>query len=100
MCCSMQQSDWIQLAIAIATIVAALVFLYVAVWMPRCERNTKRNEARKIIKYHLEQLKKDLLNVRDKRAQTKPDWIFFNDTSFSETKGYYFLFFRLIIAKF
>ena len=65
-----------------------------------CDNRRKKKEARAIIKNNLQQLKSDLLRIRDKRnsdKKKKTDMIIFNVTSFSEVNGYYFLFSDLLL---
>ncbi len=81
-----------------------LVAILVALFGERIWRfydnRSKKKEARAIIKHNLEQLKSDLLRIRDERNSDKKketDMIVFNSTSFSEVNGYYFLFSDLLL---
>jgi len=89
----MKISDWL-------TFFAILVALFgERVW--HCvDNHRKRKEAKVIIKSNLEQLKRDLLRIRDERNRGKinnTDRIIFDGTSFSEVNGYYFLFSDLLL---
>ena len=81
-----------------------LIVIFVALFGERIWRyfdtQKKKKEARIIIKQNLEQLKFDLLRIRDVRNAGKnndTDSIIFNSTSFSEVNGYYFLFSDLLL---
>ena len=89
----MQISDWLTLS-------AVLVALFGGRLWRFCDNRRKREEARAIIKNNLQQLKSDLLRIRDERNSDKKketDIIIFNVTSFSEVNGYYFLFSDLLL---
>ncbi len=86
-------SEWL-------TLIAILVALFGERIWRYFDANTKKIEVRLIIKQNLEQLKADLLRIRDERnAEKKKDTdnIIFNSTSFSEVNGYYFLFSDLLL---
>lgn len=89
----MQISDWLMLS-------AVLVALFGGRLWRFCDNLRKKKEARAIIKNNLQQLKSDLLRIRDERNSYKKketDRIIFNVTSFSEVNGYYFLFSDLLL---
>jgi hypothetical protein len=89
----MQISDWLTLS-------AVLVALFGGRLWRFCDNRRKKKEARAIIKNNLQQLKSDLLRIRDRRnsdKMKKTDMIIFNVTSFSEVNGYYFLFSDLLL---
>ena len=89
----MQISDWLTLLAILAALFGERVWRFV-------DNRKKKNEARVIIKNNLEQLKADLLRIRDERNSGKTnatDTIIFNSTSFSEVNGYYFLFSDLLL---
>lgn len=61
-----------------------------------------RRETKKILKENLEQLKKDLVRIRDERnssVKRDNDKIFFGKTCISEISGYSFLFTDLLVPK-
>lgn len=82
------------------TLIAILVALFGERIWRYFDTKKKKTEARVIIKQNLEQLKSDLLRIRDVRNADKKndtDSIIFNSTSFSEVNGYYFLFSDLLL---
>ena len=89
----MKISNWL-------TLVAILVALFGERIWRYFDTKKKKAEARVIIKQNLEQLKSDLLRIRDVRNAGKKndtDNIIFNSTSFSEVNGYSFLFSDLLL---
>lgn len=82
------------------TLIAILVALFGERMWRYFDTKKKKAEVRLIIKQNLEQLKSDLLRIRDVRNADKKsdtDSIIFNSTSFSEVNGYYFLFSDLLL---
>ena len=82
------------------TLIAILVALFGERIWRYFDTKKKKTEVRLIIKQNLEQLKSDLLRIRDVRNADKKsdtDSIIFNSTSFSEVNGYYFLFSDLLL---
>jgi len=82
------------------TFIAIVVALFGERIWRRVDSKNKKREAVLIIRKNLEQLRADLLRIRDERnssAKSDGDTIIFNSTSFSEVNGYYFLFSDLLL---
>ncbi len=81
------------------TLIAILAALFGERLWKHFDKNAKTKQAKVIIKKNLEQLKFNLLRIRDERSQAKKDTdsVFFDVTSFSEINGYYFLFSDLLL---
>jgi len=82
------------------TFVAILVALFGERIWRFLDSRSKKKEAVAIIKHNLEQLRSDLVRIRDERNAGRTnatDAIIFNSTSFSEINGYYFLFSDLLL---
>lgn len=85
---------------AIGTFLAVLVALFgERLWKhidKIANRERAKATAKAIIKPNLEQLRSDLIRIRDQRnvgnKNDEASWIIFDSTSFSEVNGYYFLF--------
>ncbi len=79
---------------------AILVALFGQRFWSFYDKNRKKKETSAIIRYNLDQLKSDLLRIRDERNKDKKqknDQIIFNSTSLSEVDDYYFLYSDLLL---
>jgi hypothetical protein len=86
-------SDWLTLSAVVVALFGERL------WRLRDNRRKKKG-AHAIIKNNLQQLKSDVLRIRDERNRDKnkeTDMIIFSATSFSEVNGYYFLFSDLLL---
>jgi len=89
----MQINGWLTLFAILVALFGERIWRFI-------DNRKKKNEVRAIIKNNLEQLKADLLWIRDARNRGKTnatDTIIFNSTSFSEVNGYSFLFSDLLL---
>lgn len=98
----MTLNNKIQLGILFATFFAVIVALFNERIWKYLDRRKKINMIKAIMNEHLSHLKKDLLRTRDQRnAEVKGEKenIRFSLTSFSEIKGYLFLYNDILVAQ-
>ena len=88
----MKISDWITLC----AVLVALFGPYTWKWVNNC---IKKKQIRAIMKTNFEQLRSDLVRIRDKRNTVRKDNdnVHFDKTSISEVGGYSFLFTDLLL---